>query len=150
MMTICHQTPQHESQVRPLIGLKPEEAQLAWTCAVESAGGRKITARLVKRAMEELGFAAAPKPDSRIDRNAKAERRKLINDTTLEQNYLRICAQFAHTAGPITNHNFGRSWASPRNKRNWCQWEWAGYCLPKFCSPMQALFGKAARLRGDR
>jgi len=81
LMTICHQTPDHESQVRPLIGLKPEEAQLAWTCAVETAGGRKITARLVKRAMHDLGFAAPPKPVSKINRKAKAEHRKLINDT---------------------------------------------------------------------
>ncbi|MHC1762937.1 MAG: hypothetical protein AB9869_01340 [Verrucomicrobiia bacterium] len=82
LRTICsHRPPDHESQVRPLMGLTPEEAQLAWTCAVETAGGRKITARLVKRAMQDLGLAAPPQPVSKINRNAKAERRKLINDT---------------------------------------------------------------------
>lgn len=81
LMTISHQIPDHETQIRPLVGLTPEQAQLAWTCAVESAGGRKITARLVKRAMHDLGLAAPPKPVSKINRKAKAERRKLINDT---------------------------------------------------------------------
>ncbi|MHC1769243.1 MAG: hypothetical protein AB9869_34005 [Verrucomicrobiia bacterium] len=82
LCAICaHCKPDHESQLRPLVGLTPEQAQLAWTCAVESAGGRKITARLVKKAMQDLGLAAPPKPVSKINRNAKAERRKLINDT---------------------------------------------------------------------
>ncbi|MHC1769145.1 MAG: hypothetical protein AB9869_33490 [Verrucomicrobiia bacterium] len=82
LCAICaHCKPDHESQLRPLVGLTPEQAQLAWTCAVENAGGRKITARLVKRAMQDLGLAAPPKPISKINRNEKAERRKLINDT---------------------------------------------------------------------
>ncbi|MHC1767825.1 MAG: hypothetical protein AB9869_26730 [Verrucomicrobiia bacterium] len=82
LCAICaHCKPDHESQLRPLVGLTPEQAQLTWTCAVESAGGRKITARLVRRAMQDLGLAAPPKPVSKINRNEKAERRKLINDT---------------------------------------------------------------------
>ncbi len=82
LCAICaHCKPDHESQLRPLVGLTPEQAQLAWTCAVESAGGRKITARLVKRAMQDLGLAAPPKPVSKVNCNAKAKRRKLINDT---------------------------------------------------------------------
>ncbi|MHC1766929.1 MAG: hypothetical protein AB9869_21940 [Verrucomicrobiia bacterium] len=44
----------HESQLRPLVGLTPEQAQLAWTCAVENPGGRKINARL------ELCFLVSP------------------------------------------------------------------------------------------
>ncbi|MHC1764501.1 MAG: hypothetical protein AB9869_09360 [Verrucomicrobiia bacterium] len=81
LLTNCQHQPEHESQIRPLVGLTPEQAQLAWTCAVENAGGRKITARLVKRAMQDLGLAAPPKPVSKINRNEKAERRKLINET---------------------------------------------------------------------
>jgi hypothetical protein len=45
--------PSHEAQVRPLIGLKPEQAVAAWKKAVEKAAGRGVTARLVKRVVEE-------------------------------------------------------------------------------------------------
>jgi hypothetical protein len=44
-MTISHQSPENETQIRPLVGLTPEQAQPAWACAVETARGRKITAR---------------------------------------------------------------------------------------------------------
>ena len=59
LMTKSHQKPEHETQVRPLIGLSPEQVQLAWEAAVAKAGGRKITARLVKSAMQDLQLAPA-------------------------------------------------------------------------------------------
>jgi len=63
LVTICHQTkPEYESQVRPLVGLTPDQAQVAWERAIEKAGGRKITARLVKAAVQELQPAGGTKP----------------------------------------------------------------------------------------
>ena len=41
--------PSRESQLRPLRGLSPEQAQLAWERAAQNAGKGRITARLVKK-----------------------------------------------------------------------------------------------------
>ena len=41
--------PTNESQVRPLIGLEPEQVCQAWTNAVKKAKSKRITARLVKK-----------------------------------------------------------------------------------------------------
>jgi hypothetical protein len=55
LLTICQQTkPEHESQVRPLIGLTPEQAGQVWEAAVAKAGSRRITAAIVKSAMHDL------------------------------------------------------------------------------------------------
>lgn len=98
LRTICSDCqPDHEGQVRPLVSLTPAQAQLAWTCAVENAGGRKITARSVKRAMQDLGLAPPPKPGSHPDRNEKAERRKRINDA-FGQLLMLISQKAAHQA----------------------------------------------------
>jgi hypothetical protein len=81
LMTNSHQKPDHETQLRPLIGLTPAEAQVAWQCAVEMAGGRKITARLVKRAVHELQLTPAKnQPAAKAPRQNKTEQRRLIND----------------------------------------------------------------------
>jgi hypothetical protein len=48
---------------------------------VERADGRKITARVVKSAVQELCFGGGAKPASRETRPTKAEKRKLINET---------------------------------------------------------------------
>jgi hypothetical protein len=53
LVTICHQKTEHETQVRPLVGLIAEQAQKAWEHAVEKAGGRKVTAQMVKTAVTE-------------------------------------------------------------------------------------------------
>jgi hypothetical protein len=51
LVTHSHQVkPDHETQTRPRVSLRSEQAQLAWKRAVEKAGGRKITARVVKSA----------------------------------------------------------------------------------------------------
>ena len=42
--------PISEAQVRPLIGLSPEDQVKAWKSAVEKAGNKRVTARLVKSA----------------------------------------------------------------------------------------------------
>jgi hypothetical protein len=68
--------PDHESQVRPLIGLEPDGAQAAWQRAASISGGRKITARLVKRAVRELKLSDKPKsarPPVRVERTAQRE-----------------------------------------------------------------------------
>ncbi len=49
------QLPAHESVLRPLVGLKAEDAQAAWKSAVAKAGdGRPVTAKLVKAAAAEF------------------------------------------------------------------------------------------------
>ena len=58
-----------------MIGLTPEQAQLAWERAVEKAAGRKITARLVKAAVQELQLAPATKPATRKPRQTKPKSR---------------------------------------------------------------------------
>jgi hypothetical protein len=73
--------PDHETQVRPLIGLTPEQARLAWERAVQKAGGGRITARLVKKAVQELQLAGPAKPVATKDGPTKVERRRLIDDT---------------------------------------------------------------------
>ena len=59
LVTNCHQNPpDHESQVRPLIGLPLEQAQKAWESAVAMAGSRRITARQVQNAVNGLQLPA--------------------------------------------------------------------------------------------
>jgi hypothetical protein len=57
--------PRHESQLRPLVGLSPEQARLAWERAAQNAGKKRITALLVKTAVQELHLGASQK---RIDK----------------------------------------------------------------------------------
>ena len=57
LVTNSHQKPEREGQVRPLVELTPAQAQLAWQYAVEQAGGRGVTARLVKRVGTPSGLA---------------------------------------------------------------------------------------------
>ena len=45
--------PPHQTQLRPLAGLTPEQAQLAWQRAAEKAGDREMTERMVKAAVKE-------------------------------------------------------------------------------------------------
>ena len=79
-MTIGHQTnPERERQVRPLVGLTAEKAQKAWERAVEKAGGRKITAALVKAAVKELQPAGTVNPVTPEPRQNKTQQRKLID-----------------------------------------------------------------------
>ena len=80
LVTISHQTkPEYESKVQPLVGLTSDQAQVAWERAVEKAAGRKITARLVKAAVQELQPPGGAKPVPSQPRQNKAEQRKLID-----------------------------------------------------------------------
>jgi hypothetical protein len=81
LLTNIQERPQHETQVRPLVGLTPEHVQLAWNSAVAKAGGRKITARLVKKAVQELELVGKKAPVAKKAGPTKAERRRLIDDT---------------------------------------------------------------------
>jgi hypothetical protein len=44
--------PEPENQLRPLVGLTPEQAQTAWERAAEKASDRKTTAQMVKSAVK--------------------------------------------------------------------------------------------------
>src|SRR4051812_2973869 len=75
----CAQTkPDHESQLKPRVGLTLAQAQSVWQKAVEKAAGRKITARLVRTAPHDLQLAASP-PPKRSSPQSKADQRKAIN-----------------------------------------------------------------------
>ena len=73
--------PDRETHLRPLIGLTPEQAVAAWKRAVEKAGNRRITARLVKSAVQELQLRATAAPVVQKPGPAKLEQRRLIDDT---------------------------------------------------------------------
>ena len=75
-----HRKPDHESQLRPLAALPPEQAQLAWESAVQEAGGRRITAARVKAAVKQLGLAPATPPVNKITRQTKAEQRRKLDE----------------------------------------------------------------------
>jgi hypothetical protein len=74
--------PTCESQMRPLLVLSLEHAELAWECAVTMAGARPVKARLVKRAVKIL---ALPRVDARpplpVDRQTKGQLRRIISET---------------------------------------------------------------------
>jgi hypothetical protein len=83
LVTNCHQTePEHESQVRPLIGLTPDQAGVVWEAAVAKAGSRRITAAIVKSAMHHLKIGPARQPAAPAARQNMAEQRQAI-DTVL-------------------------------------------------------------------
>src|ERR1051326_4926214 len=55
--------PHHESQVRVLVGLSPEQAKLAWDKALQRAGGaRSVPSRLLKNSVLGLLDDQKPKP----------------------------------------------------------------------------------------
>ncbi len=81
LAAICvHRKPDHESQVRPLIGLTLEQSQLAWECAVALAGEGRITARVVKTAMQQLQLVGDPKGVKLEPGPNKAKQRRLVDD----------------------------------------------------------------------
>ena len=60
LVTKSHQKPERETQLRPLLALSLEQAQQAWDHAVKNAGGRRITARLVKKAGDKRSRLPCP------------------------------------------------------------------------------------------
>ena len=74
--------PDHEAQLRPLIAVTPDNAQLAWNYAVRISFGCPITARMMKRAVKDLNLttpkaAPAQPPGHQTKRQIKC----LITDT---------------------------------------------------------------------
>lgn len=53
-------TVKSESQIRPLAGLPPQKIPAAWKRAEELAGGAQVTAKIVRRAVED--FKTGPHP----------------------------------------------------------------------------------------
>ena len=65
--------PTCESQIRPLVGLTEEQANLAWRNALEDAGEKPLTARLVQR------HAAAVDPERKAKpRTGRKSRRRAL------------------------------------------------------------------------
>jgi hypothetical protein len=72
-------SPSYEGQVRPLMGLSPDQAVAAWEKAAEKAGGRKMTARIVTSAVREIVPVAPGK--RAVSSFSKAQQQKLLLDT---------------------------------------------------------------------
>ena len=72
--------PEHESQLRPLLGVPKESAAGAWKYAAELSGGRKITGRLVKRAIRELKLTPKPADDEKkLVREKRSQHREAMS-----------------------------------------------------------------------
>jgi hypothetical protein len=77
--------PDRESQLRPLLAVSLEDAELAWQYAAQFSSGRPITARMVKRAVKNLhlplvNVRPAPPPG----RQSKHELRRIVSGTMEE------------------------------------------------------------------
>jgi hypothetical protein len=71
--------PERESPLRPLLKLKPEDAQRAWKLAVEKTGGRRITARVAQNAVQELKLGDAP-ANGHPSRSERLDRHRVITN----------------------------------------------------------------------
>jgi hypothetical protein len=76
--------PDNESQVRPLLALPPESAQLAWEHAVTQSGGGKVTADTVKKAIQKLGLAPKAVAERPVSRQNRAEQCRAIHGAMVE------------------------------------------------------------------
>ena len=72
--------PEHETQVRPLLGLPPDQALAIWENAHKKAGDGKITERLVRSALHEQQRASGAALVDVKPRINKVEQRRLINE----------------------------------------------------------------------
>jgi hypothetical protein len=70
--------PDHESQIRPLMGLTFEQVLLAWQSAVQNAGGREITARVVTAAVKQLQFTSQEQAERAQKQSERAERFRTV------------------------------------------------------------------------
>jgi hypothetical protein len=73
--------PDHEAQLRPLFGLAPSQAELAWQCAAAMSAGRQITQSIVKSAVKQLQLVAHEPPRGRIN---KSEQRRVVTEAIAE------------------------------------------------------------------
>jgi hypothetical protein len=90
--------PRNEWQVRPLIGLRPEEVRAAWQAAVGLADGKEVTARLVAQAAVPFRPTAvkARKPPCQVTTSAPSSSPKPTADepaSPLPLELLRILMQ---------------------------------------------------------
>jgi hypothetical protein len=76
--------PQSAFQLRPLSGLTPDQARLAWEHAVKMSGGRKITERLVRAAVLELKIKPEGATERMKHRQERGERRQQLRQTMTE------------------------------------------------------------------
>jgi hypothetical protein len=79
LRTIGPQKPDSERQVRPLIGLTPEQAQLVWNRAVDKAAGRQVSERLVRAALREIQGAQPAPAVTQPRRVSKADKHKVLD-----------------------------------------------------------------------
>jgi hypothetical protein len=63
------------------VGLPPEQAQAARALAVENAGPAKITANLVKAAVQKVGPAGERRPPKRKARRSGSAKRRLVEQS---------------------------------------------------------------------
>lgn len=70
--------PLNEAQVRPLIGLSPDDQVKAWKAAVEGAAGKSVTAKLVRNAAEPFVVTKRKRPSK------PSRRRVSVSATILE------------------------------------------------------------------
>jgi hypothetical protein len=84
--------PEHESPLRPLLKLTPEDAQRAWKLAVEKTRGRRITARVVQNAVQELKLGDEP-ANGRSAKSQRLDRHQGI--TTCFGDLLKLLSQRA-------------------------------------------------------
>ncbi len=69
--------PENEAQVRPLLGLEPEEQVKAWKSALETAGDGAVTAKSVRAAAASF---QSPKRKASKPRNPLAQALKLVDE----------------------------------------------------------------------
>ena len=156
-VTENHKTPlpENERQVRPLIGLSPEQQKEAWQSAVDAAPDGKPTAKAVAKAVEKLtakpaAAAAADKPEP--DRLDKAKRKipKKILKAWEDSEPLRVIQRELsgiksrleeHTDGPLSNYWVNRNrqaltrdTAAVFSTIKWClPYAVCPYCGGEFC-----------------
>jgi hypothetical protein len=89
--------PEHERQVRPLIGLTSEQARLAWAKAVERAAGRAITARLVKNVVQSLRSGAVENLEAPKEKRPSNEGKRRLIDAAIGELLLLLSQKVSHT-----------------------------------------------------
>jgi hypothetical protein len=150
--------PEHETQVRPLVGLAPEAAQQAWTRALELAADRPISARLVQAAVKELLFRGpsleSPQPalPRRVEQitefevaNAHLEALRLHRNIHETHHELRMTPQKAWDAAQSEK----RSILRPTPRCPWWPYIWSARTTIKVGSDGRVPIG-TQRLRVER
>ena len=72
--------PDHESLVRPLVGMEPELARYVWQSIATASGGATITARMVRRAVRMMKPTTDSPGQITAVRQQRYDRRRAIRD----------------------------------------------------------------------